>query len=96
MRARAIALVVSFVIAAAPCLAQPPQAPPNPAPASQTPVVNCGSRERPENVKANHELLKAAGINTAMYISPGTAHEWQTWRRNLREFAVLLFKDPRN
>jgi enterochelin esterase family protein len=53
---------------------------------------SCGSKERPENLKANYELLKAAGINTAMYVSEGTAHEWQTWRRSLREFAQLLFK----
>lgn len=24
---------------------------------------------------------------------PGTAHEWQTWRRSLREFAPLLFQN---
>jgi hypothetical protein len=28
-----------------------------------------------------------------MYISEGTAHEWQTWRRSLHAFAPLLFKD---
>ncbi len=54
---------------------------------------SCGSRERPENVRANHEQLKAAGINSAFYVSPETAHEWQTWRRSLHEFAPLLFKD---
>jgi len=25
--------------------------------------------------------------------SPETAHEWQTWRRSLHEFAPLLFRD---
>jgi len=54
---------------------------------------SCGSRERPENVKASYEQLKAAGINTVMYVSPDTAHEWQTWRRSLHEFAPLLFRD---
>ena len=53
---------------------------------------SCGSKERPEGVKASYDQLKAAGINTAMYVSEGTAHEWQTWRRSLREFAQLLFK----
>jgi hypothetical protein len=24
--------------------------------------------------------------------SPGTDHEWQTWRRNLKGFAPLLFR----
>ena len=39
------------------------------------------------------EILKTAGINNiVMYQSPGTAHEWQTWRRSLHEFAGLLFK----
>jgi len=54
---------------------------------------SCGSKERPEAVKASYEQLKAAGINTAVFVSEGTAHEWQTWRRSLREFATLLFKD---
>lgn len=52
-----------------------------------------GSRERPENVRANHDQLKAAGINSVVYVSPDTAHEWQTWRRSLHEFAPLLFRD---
>ena len=36
--------------------------------------------------------LKAIGINAHSYVSPGTAHEWQTWRRSLYQFAQLLFK----
>jgi enterochelin esterase-like enzyme len=43
--------------------------------------------------KANIEALKAAGINSYFYVSPGTAHEWHTWRRSLHEFAPLLFKN---
>ncbi len=54
---------------------------------------SCGSKERPENLKASYEQLKAAGINTVMYVSEGTAHEWQTWRRSLHQFASLLFKN---
>lgn len=39
------------------------------------------------------EILKKAGIsNVVFYQSPGTAHEWLTWRRSLHEFAQLLFK----
>ena len=39
------------------------------------------------------EILKKAGINNiTVYQSPGTAHEWLTWRRSLHEFAKLLFK----
>ena len=43
--------------------------------------------------KAATEALQAAGVNTHYYISPLTAHEWQSWRRSLHEFAPLLFKD---
>jgi enterochelin esterase family protein len=44
-------------------------------------------------VKGFHEALQAQGINHIYYESPGTAHEWQTWRRSLRQFAGLIFKD---
>lgn len=43
--------------------------------------------------KENTEKLKAAGMNTHFYVSPQTAHEWQSWRRSLHEFAPLLFKN---
>jgi enterochelin esterase-like enzyme len=43
--------------------------------------------------KEDTETLKNAGMNTHFYISPLTAHEWQSWRRSLHEFAQLLFKD---
>jgi enterochelin esterase family protein len=43
--------------------------------------------------KANTEALKEAGINTHFYVSPDTAHEWQSWRRSLHEFAPLVFQD---
>jgi enterochelin esterase-like enzyme len=42
--------------------------------------------------KAAAAALKEAGVNSTYYESPQTAHEWQTWRRSLREFAPLLFK----
>jgi enterochelin esterase-like enzyme len=39
------------------------------------------------------EVLKKAGLNNVFtYQSPGTAHEWLTWRRSLNQFAQLLFK----
>ena len=41
--------------------------------------------------KANAEALKQAGINSHYYESPQTAHEWQSWRRSLYQFAPLLF-----
>jgi enterochelin esterase family protein len=43
--------------------------------------------------KASVESLKGAGINAVFYVSPDTAHEWQSWRRSLYQFAPLLFKD---
>jgi enterochelin esterase family protein len=49
--------------------------------------------ENPEGLKKHQEQLIAAGINNSyVYISPGTSHEWQTWRRSLYVFAPLLFK----
>jgi enterochelin esterase-like enzyme len=36
--------------------------------------------------------LDEAGISSGYYESPGTAHEFQTWRRCLHEFAPLLFQ----
>jgi len=43
-------------------------------------------------IKGLHEALEKAGIRHVYYESPGTAHEWQTWRRSLRQFASLIFK----
>jgi enterochelin esterase-like enzyme len=45
-----------------------------------------------ESVKKYHEALESAGIKHVYYESPGTSHEWLTWRRCLREFAPLLFQ----
>jgi enterochelin esterase-like enzyme len=45
-----------------------------------------------ESVKSYHEALEKAGIKHVYYESPGTSHEWLTWRRCLNEFAPLLFK----
>lgn len=55
--------------------------------------ASCGSKENPGNIKSNHEALNSIGIKNTAYISPDTAHEFQTWRRSLREFAPLLFKN---
>lgn len=59
--------------------------------------VSYGSRElggnRVGDPQANAEALKQAGINSHFYISPDTAHEWQSWRRSLRAFAPLLFRE---
>ena len=52
-----------------------------------------GTDEGPwPRVKQNHEVLQKKGINNIYFESPGTAHEWLTWRRSLNAFAPLLFK----
>jgi enterochelin esterase-like enzyme len=55
--------------------------------------MSYGSRERgSEGVKAAADDLNKAGVKSVSYVSPLTAHEWQSWRRSLREYAQLLFK----
>lgn len=60
--------------------------------------VSYGSRELENprrgnwgDPKENTDKLKEAGMNTHFYVSPETAHEWQSWRRSLYQFAPLLF-----
>ncbi len=55
--------------------------------------VSYGSRENGASSKANIEALKQAGVNSVWYESPNTAHEWQSWRRSLYQFAPLVFAD---
>ena len=55
--------------------------------------VSYGSRENGAAGKANVAALQQAGVKSVYYESPNTAHEWQTWRRSLHEFAPLLFQD---
>jgi len=38
------------------------------------------------------EALRTAGVHLVYFESPGTAHEWQTWRRDLNDFAPRLFR----
>ena len=56
--------------------------------------VSYGSRENGAAGMADVATLKEAGVNSIYYESPNTAHEWQTWRRSLHEFAPLLFTNP--
>ncbi len=50
----------------------------------------------PERMRAGirklHASLTDAGIAHVYQESPGTDHEWQTWRRNLNDFAPRLFR----
>lgn len=57
--------------------------------------IGIGTAESPNMYKAVngfHLSLANAGIKHVYYESPGTEHEWLTWRRSLNEFAPLLFK----
>ncbi len=42
--------------------------------------------------KTFSDALTKAGINNVYFESPGTAHEWLTWRRCLNDFAPRLFR----
>jgi enterochelin esterase-like enzyme len=55
--------------------------------------ISCGSKENPAGVNSASAALKEAGYNAVSFISEGTAHEFLTWRRSLRELAPLLFKN---
>ncbi|NQW99461.1 esterase [bacterium] len=52
-----------------------------------------GSEKGAVAAKTNADALKEAGIDSHYYESPLTAHEWQSWRRSLYQFAPLLFRN---
>jgi enterochelin esterase family protein len=56
--------------------------------------IGTGTVERDSNpnILRLHEAFDKAGIKHVYYESPGTQHEWLTWRRDLNEFAPLLFR----
>jgi enterochelin esterase-like enzyme len=45
-----------------------------------------------DGIRGFHTALTAAGIQHVYWESPGTDHEWQTWRRDLKDFAPRLFQ----
>ncbi len=53
--------------------------------------LGIGSAEGP-GTKNFSEALAKAGISNVFFESPGTAHEWLTWRRCLNDFAPRLFR----
>jgi enterochelin esterase-like enzyme len=57
--------------------------------------LGVGTQE-PERMRSGllklHASLQDANIPHIFYESPGTDHEWQTWRRDLRDFAPRLFQ----
>jgi enterochelin esterase-like enzyme len=56
--------------------------------------IGVGTNE-PERMRAGlqrlHTSLLEANIQHVFYESQGTDHEWQTWRRDLKDFAPRLF-----
>ncbi len=56
--------------------------------------LGVGTKE-PQTMRAGllhlHASLDAAHIEHVFYEAPGTDHEWQTWRRDLRDFLPRLF-----
>jgi len=53
--------------------------------------LSTGSEENFGTERLSKALLER-GIKNTFYESEGTAHEWLTWRRSLKEFLPLLFK----
>ena len=56
--------------------------------------LGVGTQE-PERMRTGlqrlHAALDDANIKHVFYESPGTDHEWQTWRRDLKDFVPRLF-----
>jgi enterochelin esterase family protein len=44
------------------------------------------------SIGAFRTMLDTAGVHYLYFSSPGTAHEWLTWRRDLNDFAPRLFQ----
>ena len=53
--------------------------------------LGIGSVEGP-GTKDFSDALTKSGIRNVYFESPGTAHEWLSWRRALNDFAPLLFR----
>ena len=56
--------------------------------------ISMGSKEGEGVGRAPAEQLKTAGVKNVTYFeAPGTAHEFQTWRKSLHQFAAMLFQN---
>jgi enterochelin esterase family protein len=53
--------------------------------------ISVGSVEGP-GTKAFSDALTQAGVHNVYFESPGTAHEWLSWRRAFNDFAPRLFR----
>lgn len=56
--------------------------------------ISCGGKEQRlvDAIGQQVPALKAAGYNAEGYVSEGTAHEFLSWRRSLKEFVQKIFK----
>lgn len=54
-------------------------------------LLSCGSEENFGTEKLA-ESLRNCGVKVDFQVSPGTHHEWLTWRRGLKQFIPHLFK----
>lgn len=54
--------------------------------------ISMGSKEGAQTGRSIHEELEKAGVKHVYFEAPGTAHEFQTWRKSLHGFAQLLFQ----
>ncbi|MEO6569895.1 MAG: alpha/beta hydrolase-fold protein [Opitutaceae bacterium] len=54
--------------------------------------MSYGSRENFASANTAAEALNKAGIKSVSFVSEDTAHDWQTWRRSLHQFAPMIFK----
>ena len=50
------------------------------------------ARDGSPDTERLHIAWDRAGVRHVYYESPGTAHEWLTWRRSLHQFTPLLFQ----
>src|SRR5574344_733545 len=54
--------------------------------------VRCCRIQEPMGTKQPYESIKGLGVKVDFYESPGTHHEWLTWRRCLNAYIPHLFK----
>ena len=56
--------------------------------------LGAGTEEKELHARVSDvaDALRRSGVQVVFFESPGTAHEWQTWRRDLYDLAPRLFR----